>query len=148
MTDQPKSNPELIAEINTLRRQLEKSEERDRQHQQAEQVLKNAHDQMLQRLNDLMTTNIQLQQHIQQHKIKTGIPEAEKTVFTVLTVKEREVLQQIAEGNSTKKIALKFKVSDKAIEATRRRIMVKLDIDNVAELTKYAIREGITTLEF
>ncbi|MCP4711330.1 MAG: response regulator transcription factor [Planctomycetes bacterium] len=80
--------------------------------------------------------------------VQDTLPEATNTVFAVLTVKEREVLQQIAEGNSTKRIALKFKVSDKAIEATRRRIMVKLDIDNVAELTKYAVREGITTLEF
>jgi len=85
---------------------------------------------------------------IAQDYVQDTMPKTEKTVFNVLTAKEREVLQQIAEGNSTKKIALKFKVSDKAIEATRRRVMVKLGIYNVPDLTKYALREGITTLEF
>jgi len=64
-----------------------------------------------------------------------------------LTDREREVLQLLAEGNSTKAIALKLHVSYKTIESNRRRIMEKLDIHSVAELTKYAIREGLTSLE-
>ena len=64
-----------------------------------------------------------------------------------LTDREREVLQLLAEGKSTKAIALKLHVSYKTIEANRRRIMAKLDIHSVAELTKYAIREGLTSLE-
>lgn len=64
-----------------------------------------------------------------------------------LTEREREVLQQLAEGKSTKQIALHFHVSDKTIESTRRNIMEKLGIYTVAELTKYAIREGLTPLE-
>jgi len=64
-----------------------------------------------------------------------------------LTEREREVLQLLAEGKSTKQIALHLHVSDKTIESTRRNIMDKLDIHSVAELTKYAIREGITTLD-
>jgi len=67
--------------------------------------------------------------------------------LTGLTDREREVLQLLAEGNSTKAIALKLHVSYKTIESNRRRIMGKLDIHSIAELTKYAIREGLTSLE-
>ena len=64
-----------------------------------------------------------------------------------LTDREREVLQLLAEGRSIKQIAMELHVSNKAIEANRRNIMRKLDINNLPELTKYAIREGLTSLE-
>ena len=67
--------------------------------------------------------------------------------FEALKTREREVLQLVAEGKSTKQIALELHVSTKTIEANRRQIMEKLNIHNVAELTKYAVREGLTTLE-
>ncbi|MCG3178411.1 MAG: Transcriptional regulatory protein DegU [Phycisphaerae bacterium] len=65
----------------------------------------------------------------------------------VLTPREREVLQLLAEGRSTKGIAFHLKVSAKTVETHRLRIMRKLEIFTVAELTKYAIREGLTTPE-
>jgi len=64
-----------------------------------------------------------------------------------LTAREREVLQLLAEGKSTKQIALKLHISAKTVETHRRQIMEKLDIHSVAELTKYAIRKGFTSLE-
>ena len=64
-----------------------------------------------------------------------------------LTEREREVLQLLAEGKSTKHIALQLHVSDKTIESNRRNIMDKLGIHSIAELTKYAVREGLTPLE-
>jgi DNA-binding NarL/FixJ family response regulator len=64
-----------------------------------------------------------------------------------LTAREREVLQFLAEGKSTKQVAQQLHVSTKTIESNRRNIMDKLDIHSVAELTKYAIREGLTPLE-
>ncbi|MGB2862185.1 MAG: response regulator transcription factor [Sedimentisphaerales bacterium] len=67
--------------------------------------------------------------------------------FEALKTREREVLQLVAEGKSTKQIALELHVSSKTIEANRRQIMEKLNIHSVAELTKYAVREGLTTLE-
>ena len=67
--------------------------------------------------------------------------------LAALTGREREVLQLVAEGKSTKEIALGLHVSTKTIEANRRQIMEKLDVHSVAELTKYAVREGLTTLE-
>ena len=75
------------------------------------------------------------------------IPNNEISISSVLTKREREVLQLLAEGKSTKQIALALHVSTKTIEANRRQIMEKLDIHSVAELTKYAVREGLTSLE-
>ena len=65
----------------------------------------------------------------------------------ILTNREREVLQLLAEGKSTKQIALKLHISVKTVETHRRQMMDKLDIHTVAELTKYAIRKGLTSLE-
>ena len=65
---------------------------------------------------------------------------------TILTKREREVLQLISEGKSTKLIATQLNVSIKTVETHRRQMMEKLGIRNVAGLTKYAIREGLTSL--
>jgi DNA-binding NarL/FixJ family response regulator len=64
-----------------------------------------------------------------------------------LTPKEREVLQLLAEGKSTKEIASILHVSVPTIETHRQHIMDKLKLYTVAELTKYAIRHGLTSLE-
>jgi len=69
------------------------------------------------------------------------------SAFSVLSAREREVLQMLAEGRSAKDIAGTLSVSIKTVETHRKNIMDKLDIHSVAELTKYAIREGITHLE-
>jgi len=64
----------------------------------------------------------------------------------VLTPREREVAQLLAEGRSTKEIAGQLFLSVKTIETHRQHIMEKLNISSIAELTKYAIREGLTEL--
>ncbi|MGI9332273.1 MAG: response regulator [Gammaproteobacteria bacterium] len=64
----------------------------------------------------------------------------------VLSTREREVLQLISEGQSTASIAERLHVSVKTVETHRKRLMDKLDIRSVAGLTKYAIREGITSV--
>lgn len=71
----------------------------------------------------------------------------EPSVFAVLTPREREVLQLLAEGQATKQVAASLDVSVKTVETHRRQIMEKLDLHSVAELTKYAIREGLTSVE-
>ena len=63
----------------------------------------------------------------------------------LLTVREREVLQLIVEGKTNNKIAETLKVSIKTVESHRHTIMLKLDIKSIAELTKFAIREGLTS---
>ncbi len=75
------------------------------------------------------------------------LSKADMSTSEVLTDREREVLQLIAEGQSTKQVALKLHISAKTVETHRRQIMNKLDMHTVAELTKYAIRKGLTTLE-
>ncbi|MHC4551163.1 MAG: response regulator [Planctomycetota bacterium] len=62
-----------------------------------------------------------------------------------LSGREREVLQLVAEGHTTKEIAQMLHLSPKTIDSHREHIMEKLSIRNIAGLTKYAIREGITT---
>jgi two-component system response regulator NreC len=74
-------------------------------------------------------------------------PKKKLSVFSALTVREREVLQLLAEGKSTREVAAKLNVSTKTVETFRRLIMKKLDIHTVAELTKYAIRTGLTSLD-
>jgi DNA-binding NarL/FixJ family response regulator len=71
----------------------------------------------------------------------------EKSVFSILSQREREVLQLLAEGKTTKQTAKRLHISPKTVEAHRLRIMEKLDIDNIAQLTKYAIQEGLTEPE-
>jgi two-component system, NarL family, response regulator NreC len=66
---------------------------------------------------------------------------------SVLTTKEREILQLLAEGKTSKQIASSLNLSARTVEAHRREMMDKLDIHSVAELTKYAVRKGITDLE-
>lgn len=69
------------------------------------------------------------------------------SVFALLSNREREVLQLIGEGKSTKEIAYALSVSVKTIETHRQQIMSKLNIHSIAGLTKYAIREGLTSLD-
>jgi two-component system response regulator NreC len=65
---------------------------------------------------------------------------------TELSVREREVLQLIAEGRSTKDIANSLHISIKTVETHRKNIMEKANLHSVAELTKYAIRNGLTSV--
>jgi DNA-binding NarL/FixJ family response regulator len=74
-------------------------------------------------------------------------PTTEFSAFSILTSRERQVLQLLAEGTTTKNIASRLLVSTKTVETHRQRIMDKLNIYTIAELTKYAIREGVTSLE-
>jgi DNA-binding NarL/FixJ family response regulator len=64
-----------------------------------------------------------------------------------LTGREREVLQLLAEGHSTKAIAFRLHVSPSTADTHRQHVMGKLNLHSVAELTKYAIREGLTSLD-
>jgi DNA-binding NarL/FixJ family response regulator len=69
------------------------------------------------------------------------------TLGARLTPREREVLQLLAEGNSSKDIAAKLDLSVATVETHRRQISTKLDLHSVAELTKFAIREGLTSVD-
>ncbi len=69
------------------------------------------------------------------------------TSFEMLTPRERQVLQQIAEGRTTKEIAVQLGISSKTAASHRARLMEKLDIHETAGAVKYAIRLGLIQLE-
>jgi len=73
-------------------------------------------------------------------------PEKDGSTRSLLTSRELEVLQLLAEGKSTKQIALRLDLSIKTIESHRNKVMQKIDVSNIADLTKYALREGIISL--
>ena len=68
-------------------------------------------------------------------------------IFKQLTSRQREILQLIAEGNSTKEIANKLNVSIKTVETHRMQLMDRIGIHDVAGLVRYAIRMGIITVK-
>ena len=70
-----------------------------------------------------------------------------RPAMVALSTREREVLQLMAEGTSTRNIAADLGISIKTAESHRLNIMRKLDLRSVAELTKFAIREGLTSLD-
>jgi two-component system response regulator NreC len=66
---------------------------------------------------------------------------------SLLSSREREVLQMLAEGKSSRKIAERLHVSVTTVDTHRKHIMDKLGFRSIAELTKYAVREGLTPLD-
>lgn len=78
--------------------------------------------------------------------LKPASGERGKPVVPALTARQREVLQLVAEGCGTKTIATTLKVSVKTVEFHKSRLMQQLDIHTTADLTKYAITHGITSL--
>jgi DNA-binding NarL/FixJ family response regulator len=75
------------------------------------------------------------------------LPGQSSETAALLSKREREVLQLIAEGHNTKEIAFLLNLSIKTVETHRQQIMKKLNVQTVAGLTRYAIREGLTPLD-
>jgi DNA-binding NarL/FixJ family response regulator len=76
-----------------------------------------------------------------------GRIDREQTSLERLTPRQREVLQLVAEGHTTKQIASKLDISAKTAEAYRGDLMRALDIHDVASLTRYAIRSGLVSID-
>jgi len=74
------------------------------------------------------------------------LEKTDSSVLSILTSREREVLQLLAEGRTVKEIARHLSLNVKTIETHCQQIMHKLDTHSIAKLTKYAIREGLTSL--
>lgn len=64
-----------------------------------------------------------------------------------LTARQREILQLIAEGQSTKQMALRLNISVKTVETHRAQLMDRLQIRNIAGLVRYAMRNGLIDME-
>jgi DNA-binding NarL/FixJ family response regulator len=71
----------------------------------------------------------------------------ESSAYSTLGAREREVLQLVAEGKTSSETAQEMHISIKTVETHRRNIANKLGLHGTAELTKYAVREGLTSLD-
>ena len=76
-----------------------------------------------------------------------SIPEGIPIGHTILTTEERKLIQLIADGKNTKDIAHMLGVSTKTVDNQRHNIMKKLGLYSIASLTKYAVREGLTSIK-
>ena len=113
-------------------------------------ILKNsAYQELLLAIQSILDDQIYLSPKLMNHVINSYIaqfrPNKAKAAKE-LTLREREVLQLIAEGKTAKEIAALLHISIKTAEIHRRNIMQKLNKKSIAELTKHAIREGLTEL--
>jgi len=77
---------------------------------------------------------------------ETGLMHDESIIYKILTEREREILQLVAEGHSSREISEMLFISIKTVENHRANIMEKLGLHNLAELIKYAINKGIIQL--
>jgi len=84
------------------------------------------------------------QQVIREYVQRTGKQRAREET---LTARQREILSLIAEGKSTKQVALQLNISVKTVESHRAQIMERLNIHDVAGLVRYAIRTGLVKIE-
>ena len=71
----------------------------------------------------------------------------QKSLFEQLSPRQREILQLIAEGRTTKEMAFLLNVSAKTVETHRSQLMERLDIHDVPGLVRYAIRQGLVSVE-
>jgi two-component system NarL family response regulator len=76
-----------------------------------------------------------------------GPVQPDASLSSILGPRECEVLQLLAEGHSSPEIGRRLHIAASTVETHRRNIMKKLDVHSIAELTKYAIREGLTPLD-
>ena len=105
-------------------------------------VLREAIDQVM-RLRHFISPDIA-------HLLVDGLRRRDAPAFTkrdALSTREREITQLFAEGLSARDIAERLHVSIKTVGTHREHIMAKLGIHGIAQLTRYALREGLTTLE-
>lgn len=101
-------------------------------------------------IRQVMTGNTYLSPKIADVVVKGYLhkmTESSPTAVDLMTSREREILQLLAEGLTAKEIAAHVYLSIKTVETHRRNIMQKLNMRSVAELTKYAIREGLVALD-
>ncbi len=87
-------------------------------------------------------SRIVITEYITDHQSQSGMPLTSK-----LTTKERELIQLLAENKSNKESARLLHISIKTVNTRRRTAMNKLGITGIADLTKFAIREGLTSLD-
>lgn len=109
-----------------------------------------AFDELTKAIGTVLRNRIYLSSEINEAVVKEYLKKtetSEQPAYSILTDRERQIVQLIAEGKTTKEIAAILKISVKTVETHRQRAMDKLNIDSIAGLTKFAIREGLVSLE-
>ncbi len=109
-----------------------------------------AFEEITQAINAVVANRKYLSPKLSELVINDYILSSEKAKFSaysILTARELEVLQLLAEGKTTKQIAFHLKISGKTVDTHRQQLMDKLGIHSIAELTKYALRERLTSLD-
>ena len=106
-----------------------------------------AFDELIQAIRRVMANHIYLSPQVDDIVIGDYIKHLSREYDNGLRSREREVLQLLAEGNTTKQISEKLTISIKTVESHRATLMKKLGFKTLAELTKYAIKEGIIAVE-
>ena len=109
-----------------------------------------AFDELVKAIRTVLRNRIYLSSEINEAVVKEYLDKTEKLeqpAYSILTDRERQIVQLIAEGKTTKEIAAILNISVKTVETHRQRAMNKLNIDSIAGLTKFAIREGLVSLE-
>jgi len=109
----------------------------------------NAFDELVRAIREVMAGRTCLSEavaHVVMDDYKKILKEGAGHSLSLLSAREREVLQLLAEGVHTKEIAHRLGVSVKTVETYRSQLMAKLQLHSIAALTKYAVREGITPL--
>ncbi len=74
-------------------------------------------------------------------------PGSSSSAYSALTPREREVLQLLAEGKNTKEIAFDLHISARTVDVHRKRVMDKLGLKSIADLTRFALREGLISAD-
>jgi DNA-binding NarL/FixJ family response regulator len=101
-------------------------------------------------IESIMRGEVYLSPRVSKHLVSgflEGSGEQQETMLDALTPRQREILQMIAEGTSTKEIAYQLDVSVKTIETHRAALMERLGIHDVAGLVIYAVRNGLVSLD-
>lgn len=106
-----------------------------------------AFEELVQAIRLAMSNKTYLSPRLAEPVVKNNTIHPTPNVSALLTAREREVLELIAKGKNNSQIAKLLRVSIKTAETHRQHIMEKLGTRSVAKLTKYAIREGLTSLE-
>lgn len=95
----------------------------------------------------VMNDQIYLSPAISKGVVQDWLAPKEHADSSPLTVREKEILKLLAEGHSNKEIAAMLFISPKTVETHRHRINEKLNLGNVADLVRYAIKEGLVSIE-
>lgn len=97
-------------------------------------------------LSPRITTRIVTNLEQQGRRKRTTSDSEEGKLFSILTHRERQILKHIGEGKSNEEIAKELQIALRTVKVHRQNIMKKLDIHNVAELVKFAIKSGIVEI--